>query len=473
MNCLEVNELLSMWVDGEASSSDSIAIEHHLSECDECKATADSVRTLDKSMKSAFASDRMRGNFVANAAIQELEKSSDQTNLDSKPWFGRFSSVVIATAAGFLIAVLIFQPWKPPRKVIIEKFIEIEPDNSKPPIFTPPVARLINSIGEIEFRSPKSNRWQAVSGDETLAYSKDTSIRTSNDVKCELITSDDCVLRLDGGTEVTFKSGSQVEIARGQMWCRASNDVPFEVNVVDAATKNSIPYAICSRDSSAILQVNADSSGHVIAATEGIKVMTVTGSEVELESDEIAIVEMGKVNKKRYRDAILAGSWMHPLIIKKELGDQDVDSRVDQLLARIGAAKLATLYEQEIRSLGEHCVLPLLRFVQSDESRQNLAQRKAAMRIVSDLAPGWAVEDLIALLKDSEPNIRYYSAVGLKRLTSLTHGRTPDGWKNPWVECRDSHERWHTWWNDHKAKFPARPKAQTWKTETQGQLQPL
>ena len=125
------------------------------------------------------------------------------------------------------------------------------------------------------------------------------------------------------------------------------------------------------------------------------------------------------------------------------------------LPARVGESKMSLCYEQEIRGLGEYAALPLLRYVQFPLSKPNAAQRRAAMRILADIAPTWAIGDLIAILPDEDGEIRVDAARALERLTGLTMGRPSDDWRKPWDECEKSHRRWESWWEGNRSRFPA------------------
>jgi hypothetical protein len=77
-----------------------------------------------------------------------------------------------------------------------------------------------------------------------------------------------------------------------------------------------------------------------------------------------------------------------------------------------------------------------------------------AMRIVADLAPSWAVGDLIPLLSDSDEEIRYQSAAALRRLTGQSQGREPGAWRKPWADCTPTFASWQTWWQNNRQRYP-------------------
>ena len=152
---------------------------------------------------------------------------------------------------------------------------------------------------------------------------------------------------------------------------------------------------------------------------------------------------------------------MQSLLMRKGHDSPELGDRVNRLLANLGRSKMANLYEDEIRSLGEHAVLPLLRFVQSPTSRDDPYQRQSAMAIIADVAPTWVIGDLIGLLSDDEPHVRTQAATALLRLTRQTHGRAPTAWSAPLSDCEESLQRWHQWWQTNAHRYEPREKNPT------------
>jgi HEAT repeat protein len=117
------------------------------------------------------------------------------------------------------------------------------------------------------------------------------------------------------------------------------------------------------------------------------------------------------------------------------------------------------MYEKEILQLGDHCVLPLTRFIQSEQSKGDKQKRVNAARILAKIARPWSVEDLIGLLADDDREVRFHAANALDRLTDgQTHGLAADQWRDADAETRAaSLARWRAWWVDNKNEFPTAP----------------
>jgi hypothetical protein len=115
------------------------------------------------------------------------------------------------------------------------------------------------------------------------------------------------------------------------------------------------------------------------------------------------------------------------------------------------------LYEQDLRNLGEYAALPLLRFVQSQASQQDIERRHKAVSILADTAPIWMVPDLISLLEDDDAALRIAAARGLTRLTGTDQGIAVELWEGDPVERTAAISQWRQWWQHHRLACPAPP----------------
>jgi len=199
-----------------------------------------------------------------------------------------------------------------------------------------------------------------------------------------------------------------------------------------------------------------------VTVVEGLTRVSGGKDEEIVRPGEIARIHKGGVEKRK-ADVLLATNWVHRLLALKSGEDNpEVVKRLDDLLASIGEAKLGKLYEDEIKALGESCVRPLLSFLESVRSLQNPTLRRKAGAILADIAPAWAVKELIHLLADDDRAIRAAAARALERLTGETLGRSPDDWeRESWQETRETYARWQAWWFENSARFEPAPRQTT------------
>jgi hypothetical protein len=464
MNCNDVQNQLNAWIDGEADLSPEARAEFeaHLKACAPCGAAADELERQHTCLRAAFAPPRAAAASLAQRVAAQISQKPHLGQPSPPPRTrGSWTSLLLAAACGFLLATVLFQPWQRRLQVAV-------PDRTPAPKPLP-VAQLVLSTGEVEVRAARAADWSKITA-TPFGCNPGAAVRTPAGGLCEFQTSEGCVIRLNNESEITFRSADVVSLKKGELWCSVPQDAALEV-VADEAQHSNAPPAIGeSADASdpTVLPTFMCPSGSslltscengVVSATPaagGVAVETASGRR-ELKAGQAVRIVAGKsVERMDSDDPLLEARWMQPLLVRKGHDDSELARRVNDLLARVGRAKVSYLYEQEIRGLGEYCVLPLLRYVQSDQSRSDPGQRIQAMRIVADLAPAWAVRDLIDLLGDPEADVRFHAAAALKRLTAQTQGREPDAWRADPAECAETRARWLTWWEQNAARYPAR-----------------
>lgn len=511
-SCDEVRILLSAWTDGELADRDASAVAAHVAACDECRAHVDALRELDSRLAEASAAnvtvaDRIAASVltqfgvvdtVVDTVIDLHGKASDSSILEAagqtadghteqtddtppsptrRPIGGPVRTTMqylAAAAAGFFVAWLLFASRGErahERPVAGQPTVGVPPaaGNSaasangesvtKAPTLDLNLARLTVATGTVTLRQPGQSEWSATESNAPFQCSIGTEVRTGPGVRCELETKDRCTIRLNGDTKLTLRSPREVELHAGQIWCSSPDDVVLNV-VARTAGATQRPGAAtplrfsCPSNGSLLGEVDGAGGGRVVTASGEVDV-SLGGERHRLGPGEAAWLNQGRlVIESHASDTLLATSWMQPLLVLKGHDSPELQDRIDRMFANLGRSKLDHLYEHEIRSLGEHAVLPLLRFVQSAPSRAEPERRRRAMAIAADMAPSWLVGELIELLADDDPTIRVAAATALRRLTGQTHGREPRDWSAPVDQSDAEREFWREWWQDNRLRYP-------------------
>lgn len=116
-------------------------------------------------------------------------------------------------------------------------------------------------------------------------------------------------------------------------------------------------------------------------------------------------------------DRLLATGWQLPLLLVRNPDDSELQSQLQELLAKIGQTKMSSMYDRQIRSPGPAGTIPLIAFVGSSRSLDRPELRHHAMQIIADLAPVSARHDLELLTKDSDPTVSQFANAALARLS--------------------------------------------------------
>jgi len=153
---------------------------------------------------------------------------------------------------------------------------------------------------------------------------------------------------------------------------------------------------------------------------------------------------------------MIATKWVNELLALKGKDNAELQKRVNDLLAELGQVKVSELYDEEIRSLGDHCLIPLSRYLQSSRSSGaepvETERRRRAARIVSDLAKSDFIPELIQLLSNPDPEVRASIAGALQRLTGENQGVTPQQWRGG-ADPHGPQAAWQAWWEANRKRI--------------------
>lgn len=438
MDCQSARELLSASVDGQLDEEQAAGLAGHVASCADCRAELAALRALDADLARAFAPQRAAAAAVADRAVTAWA-SPAATRVPAAAPGRSLGQLLLAAAAGFLLAAVIFRPWQG----------EAVPVEQRPAgeghVAELAVAELTVASGDVQVRPAGETAWQPLAGGGAVLAGHE--VRTADDGRCELRTDGGTLVRLNSDTQLQFHSDRTVDVAQGQVWCCPASQAPLEVKANDVT--------LACREGTFALNCAPGETQVTVAA--GRTTLKSPRAEREIEAGEtVRVVEGEIVPRRDAGDVILLTRWINSLLVLKSYDDPELAEQVNGLLARLGEAKLSFLYEREIRGLGEHSVLPLTRYVQSPLSAESPARREAAMRILADLAPARSIPDLIGLLADADPQVRYHAATALERLTGQTQGRTPEQWRSdPLPATAESQQAWARWWQNHGGAIPA------------------
>jgi hypothetical protein len=455
MDCEQVQSFLVAHMDRELPRSDRAHLDEHLQGCAACRASAEALRLQDADLRRAFAPRRRAAALVASRVIAQLPAKPVRAR-HLPPWL----PLILSAAAGFLVAVAVFRPWArdhgkedPLVQAPPQQGIEPSPGTSSPrpkdqlPQPEPETVLLTVANKAVEIRPPGNEAaWQMLRVGQRVALG--TLVRTDPMTRCEFHTDDGSEVSVNGDSELRFVGNRQVELARGQILTRvAKAKSPFQVHIPKAVvTGLGTEFDILCKPADSILTVIQGST-----EVEGRNQRTTVREREWAKIVDGLLTEQGPA-----ADLNLAISWTSQLLSLK--GQQkELAKRVEDLLAQLGQTKMAFIHDDaEIRGLGDHCVRPLTSFLKSPRSRGRTQERQRAARILADLAQTWSIPDLITLLKDEDPEVRFQAAQALNRLTHQDQGCPAQGWRSsPRPTILANAKRWEKWWAENKQRYPA------------------
>jgi ferric-dicitrate binding protein FerR (iron transport regulator) len=445
MDCEETWNLIAAEMDGELAAADRPRLEAHLAGCAACGSVRDSFRLQDAGLRRAFAGRRKAAAAVAERAIATL-----RVERRGRSGWRRGLEIGAAAAAGFIVAVLAMRlrPEAPVRPVVVQAPPPVEapvPPPASAVVDAPGeklAARLVLANGTVEVLG-REGSWAALAEGATI--SPGVRVRTGEGVLCEFRLSDGSDVRLNESTEIGYAARRGIDLFRGRLWSSVErDDEPFAVHL--PASQASVTALGTKFD------VRHDGEETSVIVFDGATRFRVAGDEKIVRRGEKATLKDGAI-EKRQQEVLLATSWVHKLLTVKGGENPELSERIEELLASIGQEKLDRLYEKEIYDLGESCVRPLLSFLKSKRSSAQAALREKAASILANLAPAWAVPDLIQLLVHEDARVREHAARALERLTGEAQGVPPEEWKKSRSEMEESYDAWLAWWEKNRARF--------------------
>jgi ferric-dicitrate binding protein FerR (iron transport regulator) len=477
MDCETIQEQLSGLLDGDLDRPTVLQVEAHLADCEQCRSQHEALLAVDSSLTRVFATDAGLADRVAERVLANLPATStaSASRRPSLPW-QRALSYLIAMAAGFLLAVFLFPPGQRPVLPAGPRITgdpSASPDVEASPLVNPAatpaaiaVAHLVHTTGPISYRAPSGSEWEQIEVADFPVFGcpSDSSVRTAPGALCELETPGGSRIRLNESSEVAFVSEHELELKQGQIWCRASEDADLRVVAGDDSDALQPPPLLTFSCPTSVGCVTSSAPAQPlqVASAAGRVEVSVDGEATTLPAGIVATLANGKLElAESPSDLVHAERWMQPLLTLRGHGNPELTERVDALLARIGRTKLAWMYEQDLRNLGEYGALPLLRYVQSAPSRQDVERRHTAINVLADTAPIWLAPDLIALLEDDDPVVRVASARGLARLSGSDLGFPAEEWDADPADLAAGVAAWNQWWLQHRFACVAPPAAAT------------
>lgn len=434
MDCEQANNLSSARLDGELTAQDAASLDTHLAGCPECQKTAREFSDQHAMMMRAFTPRRAAAGAIAQAAIVQLNQQR------RSPW--QLLRLPLAAAAGFLLAVLLFHPWTkaPPSQVMVQ--VQPEPDHPTAP--SPSAALLTVATGQVQFRG-SDGQWRAIETGGGVPAG--ATVRTPAGVRCEFRCPDSSEVRLDQSTQVKFTSPRKLDLAEGQLWSAVTKSPQF--------FSIDVPGATVTADQTRC-NITCRSGETRLTVLDGTTQVRAGNAQTRVSPGEQLTVSDGHLSAPSpIGEMDTASRWLDEILVLKGRDNKELVGRVNDLMAQIGQTKVSYLCESEIRALGDHCVVPLTRYIQSDRSAGEPERRVKAAQIVADSAQPWCIPYLIELLEDHDGAVRAAVAGAMQRLTGTDMGRSAEQWKTATpLDCRRAAGDWRAWWRQNKDQIP-------------------
>lgn len=394
MNCHDAHQQLNEYLDGELPGSVRSRIELHLQDCASCRERLAELQHVDHLFRSMTADGFPPPPDLVHRALAELPPTGLQQSAPPSTPSGHPGTSAPSEPTGVLIlptSRLSEESRAHSRSVkfvafaaMITMLILFTSISRQSPWFNDSNSgRIEVAAGQVLVGPEGSEEWfLAVSTEQPLKTGM--RLRTSDDGRCQIRIGKDTVVRVDANSDVIFLDENHIELLRGRVFCRAKSE---EVRI-------SLP----------------DPQLSVRRATE-----VRCPEQTELQCDAFPGIFNCQLAGEFEPESLL---WQLPLL-GSSLGEQEeVRILVESGLARLGETKASYASEALIRSFGEQGSIPLLAYVQSEESLRKPEIRRRAMRIATDLATVRQLPDLRRLAQDPDLEIADLAGQSVLQLES-------------------------------------------------------
>lgn len=412
-NCEHVQALLSAFLDGEVSDDQSAVISEHLSRCEDCRREWDALASLEDQLRSALAIDDINDKVGAiRRAAANVHPVSGSTSS------GKWAILVAALAVSFLAALL---------------SLRHDPDASQaggsasvasgdPAI----IATLVRSTGAVQVLQPGEKNWNSIDQSDQATIAKGARLRTDASVLCEVFTSEECKIRLNEAGEVVFRDATEIELIKGQLWCRAPENSGIEIDI--SINNTSSPPAESKLVASMRCPSSSEfqcSAGDDAATCDSVSLqneqtqITVGTRDCMVSPGETVSIDANHAVERRPAVESAGKVWQLPLLAVGNSADPELIDAMTVLLAPIGKTKAMHLHEEQIRLLGPAGAIPLLAYAAHEQEPTQLNLRRTAVMLARELADERSRGMLERLTADPDPYISEQAKVALARIAEL------------------------------------------------------
>ncbi len=432
MNCETIKTRLNAFLDGELPEREREEVSAHLQDCTNCRTVADDLRSLDERLQREFQPWRGQVAALEQRVLKELPQVIPaKVSSWTAPIWRSGLLAISAAAAGFLFAWFLLSRPQPVHQPAGAGEMARDASQKEPQI------QLTVATGAVEVK--QGGQWQAMPTGGLVGCGQ--SIRTPARGCCEFRTPDGSEVRLNNDTEVVFETNRKVRLEKGQLWSTvAQAKEQFQVvAALTTVTALGTQFDLIHRPDQMILTVlegktRVEKQGKTVEVPSGFQFLA-------------AGTDLPAPSRRHDFELFQATNWVHEILVLKGRSNPELVRRIDDIFAGIGETKMGYLVEEEIRVLGDHTVIPLTRYLQSERSKGQPEKRHRAARLLADLAQPRSIGDMIPLLIDDDPVVRGHIASGLKRLTGQELGYSTNTWRAANVEsCQKMQSSWQQWW---------------------------
>ncbi|MBI5359344.1 MAG: zf-HC2 domain-containing protein [Planctomycetes bacterium] len=417
MKCEEIFEFFSAYLDGELEPRDKALVDEHLGQCPRCRREFGGFENSMEKLSRAIVRGRPDTDELARKVISSINAGIEPRKSQKKSSVFRFyAAAFVSAAAGFLLALTFFAQ-TPVRESNMEA-IKPRPTGIQnvPKPELPAVFALTTKTNETGINNAR------------VEVSHGCPFNTEADSKAIMFLAEDADLCMNNSTEIQLSAANNALLEDGEVLLRIieGKNKPFMLKsrYGTFSTDNAIAHFIFTEQGT-LVSVFAGNIVFCYADSPDSPITLKSGIQTMLHSNKH--VSQANLHFPSYHSVL----WTVELLYKKSPDDPFLAEIVTALIDKLSSGHMQNLAEEDIRAIGPYACLQLERFVASEKSKTLTDARSNAARILADIGDCRTINSWIVLLNDAQPEVRYYSAKGLSRVTGEDFGIRSDFWLNP------------------------------------------
>lgn len=433
-----------------------------MSACPSCSAEAERRQFLSLQLSQLVEEDassisNTRLESIANGVTQKLDhlsfdsgatvsQTSDSQSPDRKSSGGgtigtaKFGQLLLGLAAGFLLALAIFQPWNRNDEdtSVAGNRPDVTPTRSLPTDFG--VLRV--AVKPLQVQLMGQDEWTSVLPNSPVPMK--CRLQTDGTLCCEIEQPNGRLVRIDRDSELTIGDREQFKLESGQVWVEAQQSNPVEIEAADLKITATGP---CNAEA-------IDGTVELVSFDEPILVcgktwehLLAANSTATFDDQGVLSNSVPDIAQRNELDLILASAWIHEFLMQSDSKTQ-FDSRLRSLCNGLNGES-SSRCASELRKLGPAAAEAIAAWLASDANQEAARKsRRLASELLADTASYVQAGQLIALLDDEDPIVSQNLERGLERITG--HRIQPLHLK----ARAPTQRRWLEWWQEESTTKP-------------------
>lgn len=293
------------------------------------------------------------------------------------------------------------------------------------------VAKLGVALGAVESKAGEAGAYAPLAAGADLEA--DAFVRTGPGGRAALDFPDGTELRLDENTELHVQGPRKVALKLGGVYAVVAADEaqPFEVTTQYAplrAGAGTFSASFAKRDPNSKEYKTLSRTETIVWVFDGkVNVISKRYAQFVTAGYTCNLVDAQLNTPDPMEHPYLPTRWVHGILAARGKATDEVARRARGMLDRLGTVEKDDPNEAGLRDLGALAAPTLATYFKYPAGGLP-ARRRAAARVLADVAPADAAPTLLPLLKDADAAVRQAGARGLKRLTGDDLGKDEAWW---------------------------------------------